>query len=150
MIYGHDLVLVDKQREHLRWLVSSLQGAQIIAVPWRLVFDQNEIVVSPRARGRNKYDQDKLLALETCLLCCPLDDEDLREINRKLPMLSTKRPWVPDRRAMEWLPTPPRSPRPPRQPESAAEPIQADSDSNESSVRSMSETTISDPERILF
>ncbi|NBT35953.1 MAG: hypothetical protein EBT03_10540, partial [Betaproteobacteria bacterium] len=74
-IFGHVIVQVDK--EPGRWVVKTEQGQQLIGVPFRLVYDQREI-----ADADGGYDDDRLLALEVCLLMQPLTDADRAEIER--------------------------------------------------------------------
>lgn len=115
-IYGHVLVQVRKQPENLRWLVTSAQNVELVAVPWRLMFDQSEIVTWQEARyERDRYDPDRLAALEICMYMVPLDEQDIAELERKHPGLTRKAPWYLNRRLMDWIPeevAPRRRPRP--------------------------------------
>ncbi|NCA16897.1 MAG: hypothetical protein EBS90_07605 [Betaproteobacteria bacterium] len=101
---------VDK--EPGRWVVKTEQGQQLIGVPFRLVYDQREI-----ADADGGYDDDRLLALEVCLLMQPLTDADRAEIERTYPGLTAKPAWVvvPEtRRFWEVVPVRPPPPPPPR------------------------------------
>jgi hypothetical protein len=103
-IFGHVVVQVDK--EPGRWVVKTEQGQQLIGVPFRLVYDQREIVDADGG-----YDDDRLLALEVCLLMQPLTDADRAEIERTHPGLTAKPAWVvaPDTRRL-WDVVPVRPP----------------------------------------
>ncbi len=86
-IFGHVVVQVDK--ENNRWIVKTEQGAQLLGVPFRLVYDQREIMDQDGG-----YDDDRLLALEVCLLMQPLTDADRAEVERTTPGLTAKPAWV--------------------------------------------------------
>lgn len=144
MIYGHDLVLVDKEPDKIRWLVRSEQGRELIAVPWRLVYDQSEIEVSSKGPRRYRFDQDKLQALETCILVAPLTDPEVWELLRKYPNLSGKRSWVVDPANMAWVPTRPFSSRQTNT-DSALPPVRSTPE-----PRPVEEVVVADPERKLL
>lgn len=149
MIYGYSLVEVTKQPNNLRWLVSSVEGKELVAIPWRLVFDQSELVVNAKARyARDQYDQDRLTALGVSMLMCPLNEQDLVEFGRKYPGLVSKPPWVPDRTAMAWIPQEfrPRGSR--REPENRGSPSPSIRSTPE--PRPVEEVVQADPERKLL
>ncbi len=106
-IFGHVVVQVEK--EPGRWLVKTQQGDALLGVPFRLVYDQREI-----ADQDGGYDDDRLLALEVCLLMQPLTDVERDDLERAYPGLTSKPPWsvAPETRRY-WEVVPVRPPPPP-------------------------------------
>lgn len=118
-IYGYTQVDIIKQPEQFRWLVLNDRGQEIVGVPWRFVYDQQDLIVSVgdrrylpgyeptrTRRGDHYYNSNLLNALEACLFMAPLTETEEEQFFQRYGSLRGRRPWVVSRRGAEWEPVP--------------------------------------------
>ncbi len=78
MIFGHSTVVVEKDTPGARWCVLDGHGGVILFVPYRLATNGLEGAEEIAAHHRypmgdvRRYDRDRLIALELCLVEMPL------------------------------------------------------------------------------